>query len=98
MNKSDLILQIIKNSNLSNREVNNCVSSIINQIKEAIKNHNRIEIRDFGSFDIKFRPERKGRNPKTGQTIEIKEKYVSIFKAGKQLRDKVNRKKMEKNT
>ena len=57
MNKSDLILQITKNSNLRNNEVSNCVSSIINQIKEAIKNHNRVEIRDFGSFDIKFRPE-----------------------------------------
>jgi len=59
-------------------------------MSNALANGERIEIRGFGSFSLHYRPPRMGRNPKTGETVELAGKYVPHFKPGKEMRDRVN--------
>lgn len=65
------------------------VKEILNAISNALIHGNRAEIRGFGSFALKFRPPRQGRNPKTGQAVAVPGKFVPHFKAGKELRDRL---------
>lgn len=66
------------------------VKSMIEQMSNALSSGERIEIRGFGSFSLHYRPPRVGRNPKTGDSVELASKYVPHFKPGKELRDRVN--------
>jgi len=66
------------------------VKAIVEQMAETLSTGNRIEIRGFGSFSIRYRPPRLGRNPKTGTRVELGSRYVPHFKPGKGLRDRVN--------
>jgi integration host factor subunit beta len=63
---------------------------MIEQMSQALASGERIEIRGFGSFSLHFRPPRMGRNPKTGDSVELSGKYVPHFKPGKELRERVN--------
>lgn len=91
MNKSELVLKINeKHSNLSHGQVIELVNNIIQQMKQSIAEHKRIEIRNFGSFYIQPIKARSGRNPKTGEKIYIKSKFNPRFKAGKNLKNKIN--------
>jgi integration host factor subunit beta len=65
------------------------VKEILNAISNALVQGNRAEIRGFGSFALKFRPPRQGRNPKTGQAVAVPGKFVPHFKPGKELRDRL---------
>ncbi|MGB5465699.1 MAG: integration host factor subunit beta, partial [Sedimenticolaceae bacterium] len=65
---------------------------MIEQMSQALASGERIEIRGFGSFSLHFRPPRMGRNPKTGDSVELSGKYVPHFKPGKELRERVNEK------
>jgi integration host factor subunit beta len=67
------------------------VNQIIEFLNEALSNNGRIEIRGFGSFNLHYRPPRKARNPKTGTQLSTAGKYLPHFKAGKELRDRVNK-------
>ena len=91
MTKSDLIEKLSeKQSMLNYRDVELAVKLVIEQMSESLSGGDRIEIRGFGSFTLHHRPARVGRNPKSGESVELEEKYVPHFKPGKELRDRVN--------
>lgn len=91
MTKSELIEQIsLKQPDLSAKEVEAAVRIILEQIAEALASGGRVEIRGFGSFSLHYREPRSGRNPKTGESVELTGKYVPHFKPGKELREQVD--------
>jgi len=91
MTKSELIELIsAKQTQLSIKDVELAVKTIIEQMAETLATGERIEIRGFGSFSLHYRAPRIGRNPKTGESVGLAGKYVPHFKPGKELRDRVN--------
>ena len=91
MTKSELIeILARKQPHLAHKDVELAVKCILDQMSEALASGERIEIRGFGSFSLHFRPARKGRNPKTGETVALPTKHVPHFKPGKELRDRVD--------
>ena len=92
MIKSELVQKIAeKNSHLSHREVERLVSAIFEEITNALSAGGRVELRGFGAFSVKSRPGRVGRNPRTGEKVEISEKNVPYFKTGKLLKERLNK-------
>ncbi|MDH5518089.1 MAG: integration host factor subunit beta [Gammaproteobacteria bacterium] len=91
MMKSELIeMMARKQSHLAYKDVELAVKSLLEQMSHSLSSGERIEIRGFGSFSLHYRPPRAGRNPKTGDSVELPGKYVPHFKPGKELREKVN--------
>lgn len=91
MTKSELIERIASvQHQLSAKDVELAVKMMLNQMAEALAVVDRIEIRGFGSFSLHFRPPRLGRNPKTGEKVDLEGKFVPHFKPGKELKDLVN--------
>ncbi len=91
MTKSELIEAIAsKQIQLSAKDVELAVKTILEHMSEALAAGERIEIRGFGSFSLHFREPRRGRNPKTGDAVQLAGKYVPHFKPGKELRERVN--------
>ena len=91
MTKSELIERIAaRQSQLSSRDVELAVKTIIEQMAQTLSTGERIEIRGFGSFSLHYRAPRVGRNPKTGESVGLAGKYVPHFKPGKELRERVN--------
>lgn len=91
MTKSELIDVLTKQQNhLALKDVELAVKCIIEQMNQALAAGERIEIRGFGSFSLRVRPPRIGRNPKTGESVALAKKHVPHFKPGKELRDRVN--------
>ncbi|MDK2920757.1 MAG: integration host factor subunit beta [Desulfonauticus sp.] len=90
MNKSDLIQKLAEEKDLSPEEASDIVNIFFNSMKEALKEGRRVEIRGFGSFKIKEYEGYVGRNPKTGEKVEVKPKKLPFFKVGKDLKDYLN--------
>jgi len=91
MTKSELILRLAEgNPHLYQRDVEKIVTTIFDQIADALAQGNRVELRGFGAFSVKQRDARVGRNPRTGDRVSVDQKYVPFFKTGKQLRDRLN--------
>ena len=91
MTKSELIEIIAgRQTQLSVKDVELAVKTLIEQMSETLASGERIEIRGFGSFSLHYRAPRIGRNPKTGESVGLAGKYVPHFKPGKELRDRVN--------
>ena len=91
MTKSELVEIIAaKQTQLSIKDVELAVKTIIDQMSETLSSGQRIEIRGFGSFSLHYRSPRVGRNPKTGESVTLEAKHVPHFKPGKELRDIVN--------
>lgn len=91
MTKSDLILRLAeKYPHLLQRDIERIVNTVFDEISNALARGNRVELRGFGAFSVKRRDARQGRNPRTGQTVSVSEKFVPFFKTGKQLRDRLN--------
>lgn len=91
MTKSELILRIGElNPHLYHRDVERIVTAIFEEITNALARSDRVELRGFGAFSVKERDARKGRNPRTGETVAVDEKVVPFFKTGKELRDRLN--------
>jgi len=91
MTKSELIARL--NAKFSRYDSLDCQSSVVailDAISQSLSDGSRVEIRGFGSFSLNYRPPRKGRNPKTGHGVDVPEKYVPHFRAGKELRARVN--------
>ncbi len=86
MNRSDLVLELASKNNLPRGQVEAVVETVIAQMASSLSHGERIEIRGFGSFDLSYRPSRRARNPKSGETFVINSKYFPAFKAGKMLR------------
>ena len=91
MTKSELIENIVaKQVQLSVRDVELAVKAIIDMMSQSLASGGRIEIRGFGSFSLHYRSPRTGRNPKTGDAVQLSGKNVPHFKPGKNLREQVN--------
>ena len=91
MTKSELIeLLAARQLHLKSDDVDMAVKTVLEQMSAALSSGERIEIRGFGSFALNYRPPRVGRNPKSGDKVEVPEKWVPHFKAGKELRERVD--------
>jgi len=91
MTKSELIERLCTaNAELATKDVEHSVKVILDQMVDTLATGDRIEIRGFGSFSLHYRAPRIGRNPKSGEKVELEGKYVPHFKPGKELRDRVN--------
>ena len=91
MTKSELITKLAnENTHLFQRDIENIVSTIFDEVSNALAHGDRVELRGFGAFSIKARGPRVGRNPRTGESVEVSEKYIPYFKTGKQLRERLN--------
>ena len=93
INKKDLIEIIAKEQDqLPYRDIELSVKTIIKSMVKSLRKGERIEIRGFGSFSLRYRKPRVGRNPKSGQSVRIEERYVPHFKPGKNLKERVKQK------
>lgn len=91
MTKSELINMLAEqNPHLYLRDVERIVSTIFDEITDALSRGDRVELRGFGAFSIKRRGPRVGRNPRTGEAVQVDEKCVPYFKTGKELRERLN--------
>jgi integration host factor subunit beta len=91
MTKSELISQLAaKQPQLDYKDVELAVKELLAQMSASLASGDRIEVRGFGSFSLHYRPPRVGRNPKTGASVAVSDKYVPHFKPGKELRERVN--------
>lgn len=91
MIRSELIQKIAEeNPHLFQRDVERIVATIFDEITGALVRGDRVELRGFGAFSVKKRDGRIGRNPRTGEAVEVEEKHVPFFKTGKLLRDRLN--------
>ena len=91
MTKSELIAKLAEqNPHLYQRDVERIVSTIFDEITSALARGDRVELRGFGAFSVKERGSRIGRNPRTGEAVQVESKFIPYFKTGKLLRDKLN--------
>ncbi len=91
MIRSELIQKIADdNPHLYQRDVEKIVNTIFDEITRAMAGGDRVELRGFGAFSVKKRDQRTGRNPRTGEAVDVDEKFVPFFKTGKLLRDRLN--------
>lgn len=90
MNKAELIEAVAASADLSKADATKAVDSAISNITDALKRGEQVSLVGFGTFSVKQRAARQGRNPQTGETIQIKASKVPGFKAGKGLKDAVN--------
>ncbi len=91
MNRSDLITRLAElHPPLLAKDAEFVVKVLLDAISNSLSCRKRIEIRGFGSFVLNYRPPRQGRNPRTGDKVNVPAKYLAHFKAGKELRERVN--------
>jgi integration host factor subunit beta len=91
MIKSDLIQRISsQNPHLYQRDIEKIVNAILDEIIEALRRGDRVELRGFGAFSARLRSARQGRNPRTGAVVSVAQKAVPFFKTGKELRARLN--------
>ena len=91
MIRSELIQKIAEeNPHLYQRDVERIVNTVFEEVTDAMARGDRVELRGFGAFSVKKRDARVGRNPRTGETVQVDEKHVPFFKTGKLLRDRLN--------
>lgn len=92
MNKSDLITALAKKENLTEKESQAIIDLVFDGFTKTLEKGGRVEIRGFGSFSVRNYGAYRGRNPKTGEPINVKEKKETFFKVGKELKEEVNMK------
>lgn len=91
MIKSELIAKLAaENPHLTQRDVERVVSAILERMIQALERGGRVELRGFGAFSVRSRPARAGRNPRTGDPVDVRAKHVPFFKSGKELRARLN--------
>ena len=90
MTKAELVEEVSKVSDLTKKHSEVIVDTVFKSIINALHRGDKIELRGFGSFRIRHRNSRKGRNPKTGSSVDVPQKRVPFFKVGKRLRELVN--------
>ncbi|MBX3292467.1 MAG: integration host factor subunit beta [Acidobacteria bacterium] len=91
MTKADLVEQVAREAEMTKKDAEQLVEIIFDSITESLNKGEKIELRGFGSFRVRERNSRKGRNPKTGEAVDIPAKRVAYFKPGKELKDLINR-------
>lgn len=90
MNKADLVAKIAEKSELTKKDAEKALNAFIEAVEESLKNGDKVQLVGFGTFEVRERAERKGRNPQTREEITIPASKAPIFKAGKALKDLVN--------
>jgi integration host factor subunit beta len=90
MTKADLVEEVIRVSSLSKKQAESIVNTVFDSIVEALQKDDKIELRGFGSFRVRRRRSRQGRNPKTGDRVAVPAKRIPYFKPGKELKDLIN--------
>ncbi|MEM8854425.1 MAG: integration host factor subunit beta [Pseudomonadota bacterium] len=91
MIKSELVTRLAaQNPHLFQRDVEAIINAILDEIADALHDRNRVELRGFGAFSVRVRGARTGRNPRTGDPVEVEEKAVPFFRTGKEMRDRIN--------
>ena len=90
MNKSELIVAVSKKAELTRKDAEKAVNALTEAITESLKAGEKVQVVGFGTFDVKKRPARTARNPRTGAEIKIKASKAPAFKVGKALKDRVN--------
>ncbi len=90
MTKADLVDEVIRVSSLSKKQAEIIVNTVFDSIVEALTHDDKIELRGFGSFRVRRRRSRQGRNPKTGDRVAVPAKRIPYFKPGKELKDLIN--------
>ena len=91
MTRSQLVAQLVeRNPHLMTRDAERVIATVFGEISDALARGDRVELRGFGAFSIKRRDARQGRNPRTGETVDVGEKNAPYFKTGKELRDRLN--------
>ena len=91
MIRSELVSAIAReNPGLRAEEVEKIVSTFFDEIGQKLASGGRVELRGFGAFSVRARPARAGRNPRTGETVDVPAKAVPFFKSGKELRERLN--------
>ena len=90
MTKADLVEEVIRVAVLSKKDAESVVNTVFGQIMDALKSDDKIELRGFGSFRVRRRRSRLGRNPKTGDRVDVPAKRIPYFKPSKELKDLVN--------
>ena len=94
MTRSELIAGVAEeNPHLTIADVEKIISALFDEMTAALSRGERVELRGFGAFTVKQRQARAGRNPRTGEAVEVAQKAVPFFKAGKELRERVNKPK-----
>lgn len=89
MNKTELIAEVAKKCGMSKKDAEKSVNAVFDTITEALCGGDKVQLVGFGGFETKHREARTGRNPRTKEVVEIPATTVPVFKAGKQLKDKV---------
>jgi integration host factor subunit beta len=90
MTKADLVEEVVKVAQVSKKHAEIIVNTVFSSIIDALQHDDKIELRGFGSFRVRRRRSRHGRNPKTGARVEVPEKRIPYFKPGKELKDLIN--------
>ena len=90
MNKTELVTNVAGKSGMTKKDAEQAVNAIFESIEDALKVEDKVQIIGFGTFEVRAREERKGRNPQTGEEITILASKTPVFKAGKGLKDLVN--------
>ncbi|ADI00912.1 MAG TPA: HU family DNA-binding protein [Syntrophothermus lipocalidus] len=89
MNKTDLVAKVASKANMTKKDVEKVINTLFATIEEALKDGSKVQLVGFGTFEVRERQARKGRNPQTGEEIEIPAARIPAFKAGKALKDAV---------
>ncbi|CAM5791888.1 MULTISPECIES: HU family DNA-binding protein [Brevibacillus] len=89
MNKTELIAKVAETTELTKKDATKAVDAVLDAIAEALKDGDKVQLIGFGNFEVRERAARKGRNPQTGEEIEIASSKVPAFKPGKQLKDSI---------
>lgn len=89
LNKTELTNQVAETAELSKKDAARAVDAVFASIQTALKNGDKVQLIGFGNFEVRERAARKGRNPQTGEEIEIAASKLPVFKPGKQLKDSV---------
>ena len=90
MTKADLIDEVVRVTAVSKKDAEIIVNTVFSSIVDALQHDDKIELRGFGSFRVRRRRSRQGRNPKTGDRVDVPEKRIPYFKPGKELKDLIN--------
>ena len=90
MNKSELVASVAEVAELTKKDAEKAVNAVFASVQKALVEDDKVQIIGFGTFEVRTRAARKGRNPQTGETIEIPESKNPVFKAGKALKEAVN--------
>ena len=91
MNKSELVTALAAKTELSRKDAEKVISAFVDAVSDTLTAGDKIQLIGFGTFDVKDRPARTARNPRTGEEIKIAASKAPVFKAGKALKDKVNK-------